>query len=61
VPALGRVRRWFYSLGSGIRIRAVDKDQGRGKLALFSKLVFCSPRTDSDGPLSSRSEECFIK
>ena len=24
-------------LGSGIRIRAIDKDQGRGKLALFLK------------------------
>ena len=25
----------------GVKNRAVDKDQGRGKLALFSKLVFC--------------------
>ena len=34
VPSLEGVRMWFYSLGSGIRIRAVDKDQGRAKRAL---------------------------
>ena len=34
VHPLEGVRRWFYSLGSGIKIRAVDKDQGRGNLVL---------------------------
>lgn len=37
VPPLEGVRGWFYSLESGIGIRAVDKEQGRGKLALFLK------------------------
>ena len=32
-----RFWRWFYSLGSGIKITAVNKDQGRGRLALFFK------------------------
>ena len=32
VPPLGKIRRWFYSLGSGNT--AIDKDQGKGKLAL---------------------------
>ena len=35
---------------------ATDKDQGRGKLAFFSKLVFSGL---SGGP-SFRNEECFI-
>ena len=37
VPPSEGVRRWFYSLGSGIGIRAVDEDQGRRKLALSFK------------------------
>ena len=37
VPPLEGARGWFYSLESGIGIRAVDKEQGRGKLALFLK------------------------
>ena len=45
---------------SGIRIRALNKDQGRGKLATFSKL-FSGPRTGSGGPPSSQNEECVIK
>ena len=35
VPPLGEIRRWFYSLG--VRNKASDKDQGRGKLALSFK------------------------
>ena len=38
--ALGEIGRWFYSIASGVKNRAADKDQGRGKLTLFSKLVF---------------------
>ena len=34
-PPLGENRREFYSLG--VNNRARDKDQGRGKLALFFK------------------------
>ena len=42
-------------------IRAVDKDQGTGNLALFLKAgVFSGPRTGSGGP-PSLNEECFIK
>ena len=37
VPPLEGVRRWFYSLGSGKGIRAVNKFQGRGELALSFK------------------------
>lgn len=50
-------RKWFYSLG--VENRATDKDQGRGKLVLFFKLVLSGPRTDSWGP-SFQNEECFI-
>ena len=31
------IMKWFFSLSSGIRIRAIDKDQGRGQFALFLK------------------------
>ena len=41
--------------------RAIDEDQGRGKLVSFSKLAFNGPRTGSGGPPSSKNEECFIK
>ena len=46
-------------MGSGIRIRTVDKDQGRGKL-VFSELVISGPGTGSGGPPSSQNEEGFI-
>ena len=38
VPPFEGIGRWFYSLG--IENRATDEDRGRGKFALFSKLVF---------------------
>lgn len=40
---------------------APDKDEGRCKLASFSKLVFSGIRADSGGPPSFRKEECFVK
>lgn len=51
---LGRLGGSFIILG--VENRATDKDQGRGKLVLFS-----GPRTGSGGPLSFWSEECSIK
>ena len=39
-----------------VETKAIDRDQGRGKLALFS-----GPRTGAGGPPSFRNEECSIK
>ena len=42
----------------GVENRAVDKDQGRGKLAWFLKT---GAKLGSGGPPFQNEEECFIK